>query len=311
MIERAKAWVRMERELESARLQERAPDFGAIRPEKWVKVLDRLLERGQVDDVAHAIGDFVAYAPGLDWAESLGPLLSSLPPRDPQAPILSDEEGRDVVVAARDGADTLIFGFCGVRNRIGMPTPLFHRWLDSTRCSVVYLRDLQQKHFVKGVRSLGSDRAQTKAALRTLADDLGARRILCLGNSSGAYGAALYGLEIGAEAVLSFSGPTNLEPNFNTYLNRRDAALELREELPDEPLDLRAIHLAAPRRTRLHLVYGEYCWDDRLQAEHMDGVPGVELTALAGYQGHGCIPELARQGKLGPMLQRFVAAGAA
>ncbi len=300
-----KAWTRIRRELVAAFEQQRPPDFSRLTPEKWVKTLDRLLGAGEIDLASHAIRCLAAHAPELDWPRNIGAILDRLPAGAPGRPPFADDETLEVQSAPSPGADTVILVFCGVRDRIGMPTPLFHRWMERLGCSVIYLRDFQRAHFLKGVRSLAEDRAGSVKALKSLAAELGARRILCLGNSSGGYGALLYGLELGAEAVLSFSGPSNLEPEFNEHLNRRDSAERLREALPAQPLDLKTLYLTGSTPPRPLIVYGEFSWDDRLHAEHMAEAPAAELISIPGFLGHGTVAEMIRRGEMEALLDRF------
>ena len=297
------AWTTMRGELAAARDQDRPPHFESHPPQHWVKVLDRLLDCGEIEIAAHAMPGFEAYATDLDWPRNMSALLAILPAAPTGVLPLVDRPHLDVLPVPVAGSDTVIFAFCGVRHRIGMPTTIFHRLVQQLGCSVVYLRDFRRAHYLKGVRGLGGDRAETIHALKTLTADLGARRVLCVGNSSGGYGALLYGLELEAEAVLNFSGPTNLDPEFNRYLNRGESALALSQELPNESLDMRARYLAAPKRPRAAMVFGEFAWDDRLHGEHMGGSPGVELISVSDYQGHSTISELLRRDQLSQLLE--------
>ena len=99
-----------------------------------------------------------------------------------------------------------------------------------------------------------------------------------------------------------------MEPEFNTFLNRRDSSLLLKAAAPEGPLDLRALYLGAGRTPRATLIYGDSCWDDRLQAEHMAGVEGIKLNPLKNYDGHGCINAMIIQQTFERALRSFVGA---
>ncbi len=280
------------------------PDFGAGTLKKWFKAIDELLINGRVEPARFTLNHLRQREPELDWPGNVLELIDLMPGGAVTGPRFEDDPDKDVQIIRCAGSKAVIFAFCGRNHHMNMPLWLFDRWLGRLGSSIVYLRDFDQTHFMGGIRSLG-DRKATLAALTQIRGELGADRVLCLGNSSGGYGALAYGLDLQAEAALNFVGPVNLEPDFNTYLNRADAAEAMRSQFPDLPLDLRAAYLAAPRRPRSFLVYGEQCWDDRLHAEHMAGVPGAALVPVAGLEGHGSIPELIRQGRFAALLDVF------
>ncbi len=188
---------------------------------------------------------------------------------------------------------------------------MMHRWMAALPANIVYLRDFHGLHYLGGVRSLAADAAGSVASLRSLVQDLGGERLLCFGVSTGGYGALRYGLDLQADAVMSIGGPVNLEPRFVVHLRHRRSGAKLRLRFPDEPLDLRLRHAAAPTPPRVTLVYGEHQWDDRLQAEQLAGAPGVRLRPVAGFELHGVVPEIVRRGELSGLLQDFLADGLA
>ena len=208
-----------------------SPDFGLVAPTTWIRAIDQLLLLGEVAPARHALHHLREQEPELDWPGSVLELVDLLPEHAGEPLPFKDDQDKDVQVVERPGASCVVFAFCGRRQRINMPLWLFHRWVSALDdVSVVYLRDFDENHFVGGIRSLGS-RAETVAALQGIASQLGARRIVCLGNSSGGYAAMRYGLDIGAERVANFGGSVNLEPGFNTYLNRTGDPVQAFSEL--------------------------------------------------------------------------------
>ncbi len=283
-----------------------APDFAAAPPMDWVMAIDKLLVRGRVEVARSALGWLREQEPQLQWADSVFRLLELLPEVVGSEPRFRDNPDCDLQVVERPGSKTVIFAFCGRKHHIGLPLWLFQRWMSALGANVVYLRDFNDSHYVGGVRSIGSQE-RTASELDRLARTLGAERLLCLGNSSGGYAAMLYGLRIGAEKVIGFSGATNLEPGFNLHLNRAAAAVALEQALPGARLDLRELYLAASRPPRTQLVYGEQAWDDRIHAEHMAGAPGVRLAPIEGHSDHGSVAELIHRGRFAPLLHDLAA----
>jgi pimeloyl-ACP methyl ester carboxylesterase len=247
----------------------------------------------------------LAAQPGFPWAANLRALLDLAPPLEPWAGEFRDDLSRDVRVAPRQGATTVLITFCGARHRLGMPLPLIHRWLARLPAHLIYLRDFHSLCYLKGVASLG-DLDASVAALRVLLDELGARRVVCFGCSGGGYGALRYALELGGDAV-SMGSPVSMEPEFNARMNHLAAAQQMKAAFPDEDLDLRRRFDTAARPPRTLIVYGEKSWNERIHAEHMAGGRGAALSPVAGYAGHDTAAELIRRGELEPMLQDFLA----
>ncbi len=281
-------------------------DFSVGAPMAWIKAIDELLIDGHTEAARAGLARLRDAEPDLQWSESVLELIDLLPKSAEQGPRFIDNRELDVQVVNRQGSKTVIFAFCGRKHRLGMPLWLTQRWMSQFDASIVYLRDFRDLHYLGGVRSWDS-RDRTLISLNWIAEQLKAERVLCMGNSSGGYAALDYGLALGAEAVLSFSGGTNLEPEFNTFLNRADGAAAIREAFPNAPLNLRDLYLAAPRRPRSILVYGDQCWDDRLHSENMRGVPDVRLWPLKGFIGHGSLPELIRRGGFDATMGDFLA----
>lgn len=283
-----------------------AVDFSVGEPMAWIKAIDQLLVDGQIAAARSGLERVRDAGLELEWSKSVLELVDLLPEAPRREPRFVDELQSDVQVVRRRGSGTVIFAFCGREHRFGMPLWLAQRWMSRLDASIVYLRDFARTHFLGGVRCWAS-REQTIVSLNWISEQLKADRILCMGNSSGGFAALDYGIALGAEGVLAFSGAMNLEPEFNTFLNRADVAVALRRDFPEAALDLREACLAAAQPPRAILVYGDQNWDDRLQSEHMAGAPGVELSPLEGYPGHGSLPELIRRGEFMAMMADFVA----
>ncbi|HUO11155.1 MAG TPA: hypothetical protein VMU37_00210 [Caulobacteraceae bacterium] len=286
-----------------------APDFSVGTPMAWVKAIDELLADGHVEIAQGALARLRKRDPDLQWTENILELIDLTPAQAGKASRFVDRREDDVQLVRREGSDLVVFAFCGRMHRMGLPTWMFQRWMGWLNANVVYLRDFANLHFLGGVRSWGS-RQRTAISLQWIVEQLQAKRVICVGNSSGGYAAMFYGLEIGAQGVLNFSGGTNLEPVFNTFLNRIDLAKELKQAFPDLGLDLRERYLAAAK-PRTVVVYGDQAWDDRIQCEHMAGVPDVELISLDGFAGHGTMPELIRRGRFAGVLNDLAGTGAA
>ncbi len=294
-------------EFAAARLAGRAPDFSSASLGAWVRVADQLVEGGDLELGGFAVRQLHAAWPDLPWARNVAKLFEIMPPADPLEPPFRDEFPTTAQTVAREGAKTAVLVFCGARQRIGMPLTMLHRWLSRWPVSLIYLRDPEGLAYLAGVKKLGPDLSSTLAGLQRELDGLGAERIVCYGHSIGSYGALRYGLELGAEAVICMAGVTNLNPGFNVGLNTGGVAARVQAAFPDQELDLRRLHLAAARPPRTRIVFAEHNWDDRLHAEHMDGLPSVVLTQIDDGKSHNVAVDLMQAGRYDALVGEVLA----
>lgn len=234
----------------------------------------------------------------LEAVEELHVLARHAPatvPDDAAADLL-DDPAADVQVARRPGARTALLVFTGGAQRLNGPLRLIHAWLRRLGATVVYLRDVHGMHFLGGIRSLADGYGATLVALRGLVSGLGCERIVCIGSSSGSFGAMRYALDLGAARVLCLAGPTVLDNSLPELLRRERLKGTVAEPVNPDRLDLARLYREAAARPRLRLVYGEANSLDRREAERMAGIEGVELVPIAGLERHGVIPYLVPDG---------------
>ena len=217
-----------------------------------------------------------------------------------------DDFAKDVQIVAREGADTVLLVFCGAAHNVGISLDHAHRWFTRHNASVVYLRDMRNRNYLSGIKSLGADTLTTAARLRKLIASLGAKKIACFGGSAALFGAMLYGLELKAHSVLCLGGATNLSPEFNEYSEYLHQALRLRAELPDTNLDIREHYVRAAVQPRVFLVYSSCNWDDRRYAEHLATVPSVALMPIEGVEKHNVIEHLVETGEFSELIDKLV-----
>ena len=283
-----------------------APDFSQGEPGRWIKAIDDLLAKGRIEAARYALVHLREQKPDLEWSQTVFQLVDRAPEATARSDAFVDDPDSDLQIVPLEGARTVVFAFSGRGHRLNMPLWLFHRWMARLDASVVYVRDLNDRFYLDGIASCGSFEA-TVERFREIRVELGAERVLCLGNCSGGNAALRFGLKLGAERVFSFSSPFNLDPEFTLFLNRRKTAALLTKTFPGMNLDLRPLCLGASTRPETVLFYGDKCWDDRIQNEHMAGIPGLTLAPIRGYPGHGALPELIQRGEFGAVLQRLVA----
>lgn len=263
----------------------------------WVLALEQLIAWNAFEAAAYAAPRLREAFPTLSYFRSMAIVLEHLPPREPGHDAdLTVDAGRGVQIVRRPGdADAVLFAFTGRYGSLGVPLQLLHRWFGRLPAHIIYLRDPLDNAFELGLPGLASDRAGTVRSLLRIADELGASRICCYGNSTGGYGALRYGLDMNARAVLAFGAVTTLT---DTVWRERVGA---RRPFVAGP-DLRPLYEAATSRPRVRLVFGGDNAFDVDQARRLEDVPGVTLEVVPSWAGHNVFLDLIERGRYAKLL---------
>lgn len=199
----------------------------------------------------------------------------------------------------------LLVSFGGVWDTGAVPGFEFVSTASALPGSTLFLTDIDQVWYQKGVRAVGPSIESVAAYLRGVIADHDVDRVVMTGNSAGGYAALLFGALVGADVVHAFSPQTELiRPEYGYFLSKlvraRDAAadpawLDLRRALTER--------IPARRRAEptLYLHYARYCRKDRHHAHRMVDVPGVRLVPYHNLT-HGLASALRGAGLLAPLL---------
>lgn len=262
----------------------------------WAPGLHELIDSGHLDAAAYALPRLNVMFPQIPYFESMVQVFRHLPPavcagREP----LVDDRSRDVQIVTTPGADTVVIVFCGATHQLGISLNLADRWFARLDCHVIYVRDRNKIGYTGGIAALGSDMATTIGSLAKLVSDLGARRVVCLGNSAGASGALRYARPLGAGRVLALA-PITGGPKYSR---------KVAPHLPPDGVMWWGDLVPLYRRgtgVRARIMYGERNAGDRQQAVRMAGLPGVTVEALSDWDSHHLIGGLVRAGRLEQVL---------
>jgi len=211
----------------------------------------------------------------------------------------------------REGAQKTLLAFSNVHGGYGpmrgwASVALLHRFLKRFAVNVIYLRDATRCLHVAGIPGLGDDYASCVASLRALCAQRGWGEIYALGVSAGGYSALRYGLDLGARAVLSFSGPSDVTPHADPA--KRIAMYgTLYETVPGMAFDLLPLYRRSARRPRLLLCFGEGNAYDAGMARRMAEFPETELVSFA-FSEHTTFIEAMRLRQVETMVGRLIGA---
>jgi hypothetical protein len=276
-------------------------------PYQWANACHDLWAAGRLDLTEYAARHLAARYPDLTYLSNLVALFDAMP-HYLAAPLgFCDDLAADVQVVRRPGCDAVLLCFCARSGTLGLPLNFVHQWLGRLPISLIYLKDFRDLYGARGFPSLGPDRASSVSAMRRLAEELGAKRVYALGVSLGGYPALYYGLAVGADAVLSLGGATDLTPQFNEQHGlMTDVHRYMLQTEPDYAEDLRQLYAASSRPPRLLLAFSGGNRRDRTFAEHMTGLANVELISVGDYTQHNVVQPLVLEGRLILLLSRLL-----
>jgi hypothetical protein len=247
--------------------------------------------------------------------------VSGDPPAQSPAPVRAGavrqfevDSTEPIVGVDMDGpASTLLIALGGMKLRIGIPPLEFLNMTRELPVKRLFLRDLEQAWYHRGLPDHGASLPELAASLRGLIERHRVSRLVLAGSSAGGYAALVLGALLEADVALSFSPQTIIEPEVLARMgdDRWDQYVEalVRDDRLDHRWsDVRAVLGDGQRRraTRYEVYFDETMDLDRAHAERLDGVPAVSLHRYTGGS-HNLVRTLRDSGELRDILRRALA----
>jgi tetratricopeptide (TPR) repeat protein len=244
------------------------------------------------------------------WQTDRFRALAEASPSDAELarPLVVNRPDSDVLVAECPGADTAVIVFAGAADKVALPLALFDRYLAALGLSAVYLKDFRRILFVRGVQSLGNDYGDTVAALRAIERRLNVERVCTIGNSGGGRAAIRYGIDLGADHIVSIAGATGPAPCLAATPDNQIITRNTLAHAGPETLDLRVFLQARRHESQIALVHGVGAGEEDA-ARHLSGLAGVSLHPVPGPPP--TMLSLVRQGDFVGTLSRLLGIGPA
>jgi acetyl esterase/lipase len=219
----------------------------------------------------------------------------------------------DVPVSADMGAasSVLLIAFGGMRGRIGMPPFEFLKLTGEMPVKRLFVRDLRQAWYHEGLPPNGRSLLDVAAELRSLIATEEVTRLVVTGNSAGGYAALVFGTLLEADVVLCFAPQTILDLGELDAMDDHRWDERLRKvtaagSLDPDWIDLGpALRSAPPRKTVYRVYFDETLRQDRLHAERLVGVAGLQLYRF-GRGSHHLVRSLRDSGALARLLREAV-----
>jgi pimeloyl-ACP methyl ester carboxylesterase len=172
----------------------------------------------------------------------------------------------------------------------------------------LFVRDPHQSWYHRGTPQQGTSLESVAESLGTLLSQHDIERLVVVGNSAGGYAALVFGTLLGADTVLSFAPQTVLDCDILAEMGDhrwdwRLRPLTAKAALEARWCDLRvALPLARHTDTRYKVYFDETIPGDRLHAERLRGLEGVQLYRF-GRGGHNLVRDLRDCGALERVLR--------
>ena len=218
---------------------------------------------------------------------------------DYSAPISSDLASR---------SSTLLLAFGGMKGKLDIPPFEFFSLTEGMPVKRVFVRDLRQAWYHRGVPRHGGTITAVAADLERLIERQGVDRLVIAGTSAGGYAALLFGTLLGAETVLSFGPQTvidlgALEEIGDHRWDERLLPLTAAGALQEDWTDLRTALPGKARVATRHQIYFDASFPlDRLHAERLADVEGVALHGVEGGD-HRVAQKMRQTGQLQAVLR--------
>jgi len=207
---------------------------------------------------------------------------------------------------------TLLLAFGGLVGQIGIPPFEFFSLTAQVPVKRLFVRDLRQAWYHRGIPGNGSGLGEVADALRRLLSHHEVDRLVVAGASAGGYAALLFGTLLGAHQVLCFAPQTVLELDilaemddhrWDRRLGGQTAAGAVDARFTDLRRVLPAVRCA---ETRYRIYFDDSLRADRLHAERLADLRGVRLYRF-GRGSHNIARSLRDAGALERVLRGALA----
>jgi pimeloyl-ACP methyl ester carboxylesterase len=208
---------------------------------------------------------------------------------------------------------TLLVAFGGMLGRIGTPPFEFFSLAGEIPVKQLFVRDLHQAWYHKGLPGYGTTLESVAESLRELVGRHEVDRLVVAGNSAGGYAALLFGTLLEADVVMCFAPQTVLDLDVLAAIGDHRWDHHLKPLVEEDALDRRWVDLGpalarSPRGgTRYEVYFDESLSVDRQHVERLLVLNNLHLYRF-GHGRHHLVRALHRSGALARILQRALRA---
>jgi pimeloyl-ACP methyl ester carboxylesterase len=219
-------------------------------------------------------------------------------------------DGPLLELGMRSRSQTMLVAFGGIHLRSGVPPYEFSSLTGRTGVKRLYVRDVRQAWYHRGIPGHGDRLMDVAAALRAVVARHRVERLVVVGNSAGGYAALVFGTLLAADVVLAFSPQTVLDLDTLARIDdhRWDEMLQPLER--DAAFDRAWVDLASALPTARHAetqyrVFFDDTHLDRVHCERLTGIEGVRLLRFGGGE-HELARALRENGALARVVEHAI-----
>jgi hypothetical protein len=200
------------------------------------------------------------------------------------------------------GARNLYFFFGGIAAGIAMPPFEFYKSANMLNENKVFLRDLQQCWYHKGLPGISHDVYSTAEFLKNEIDTLHPARIFFVGNSMGGFAAIMFSTLVGRGECIAFAPQTFVFP-FLRLIHRDNRSskqkwnMYLQTIFKRKVWELRRLLLRKKSNQKISVFISNNNRLDNIYAAHIGDIPGVKIYSFDEGR-HDIVKLLRDQGKL-------------
>ena len=212
---------------------------------------------------------------------------------------LNDPEAPMATSLSETGAPLLV-AFGGFAGGLGIHPSEFFDLTKDARANRIFMRDVQKVWYQRGLPGVATDIDGIASFLAEKREEVGASRVVLVGNSMGGYAAVVLGILLDADRVLAFA-PQTFIGRLHRFVHYDRRCTELIRNVHRTPnrryLDLKPLLRRLSPSCEIDMFY---CQDDRLDrihAERLNFAPNVHTHSLS-KGGHSVIKHLRSSGAL-------------
>jgi hypothetical protein len=198
-----------------------------------------------------------------------------------------------LIVWRRENSTQLYYAFHGMAGGLGIQPLTVLRETGLIHTNLILLKDYYRFFYQAGLNREITDVDAIIARLRRFREELPhVRQTFCFGPSAGGYAAILFGHYLHVDVVYAFAPATLINLDVVKKFVRKDVW-----RITEQHRDLARLLAKHNGRTRYKIFYCDGSRRDRTYAEHLQGLPGVELYPQPGHT-HNVIRAMYESGRL-------------
>jgi len=190
----------------------------------------------------------------------------------------------------------LLVTFGGIRQGMGMPVYEFYNSLKDLDCDKIFIKDVYQAWYHKGVNEEINSILKLKVLLEEVVKKKPYDKIVFIGNSMGGYGAILFGILLNVDCVVAFSPQTFINKLNRLWFKDGRWDKEISNVYFNNSFQKKFYNLKNFLRNNTYSTQIDifYSANDKLDSLHSERLKSLKKVTLYSYQkgDHNLIKEL-------------------